>query len=207
MDEAQRAELVSEASKGDPDAIQKLLILYHPALRSAVREHVRDALRPLIDPDDVLQEAYAQAFLAVKGCVFDGPAAFYRWLEKIALNQLKDYQRALARQKRDVRRVRRGPDGATSSYADLADRLTAADSTPSHKVARSETVAAVLTSLARLSDDQRAVVRLRFLEGLPVAEVALAVGKSERAVNMLCHRGLKALRASLVSTTRFFTRL
>ena len=155
MDEAQRTELVGEASKGDPDAIQKLLILYHPALRSAireqVRERVRDALRPLIDPDDILQEAYAHAFRAVRGCVFDGPAAFYCWLEKIALNQLKDHQRALARQKRDVRRVRRDPDCATSSYADLADRLTAPDSTPSHKVARSETVAAVSTSLARMA--------------------------------------------------------
>ena len=207
MDEAQRTELVAQAAQGDPDAIQKLLILYHPALRSAIREHVRDALRPIIDPDDILQETYAHAFRAVRGCVFDGPAAFYCWLVKIALNQLKDHQRAFARQKRDVRRVRRNPDCATSSYAGLADRLTAPDSTPSHKVARSETVAAVLTSLARLSDDQRAVVRLRFLEGLPVAEVALAVDKSERAVHMLCHRGLKALRTSLVSITRFLTRL
>jgi len=205
MDEAQRTELVGEASKGDPDAIQKLLILYHPALRSAVRERVRDALRHLIDPDDILQETYAHAFRAVKDCVFDGPAAFYCWLEKIALNQLKDHQRALARQKRDVRCVRRDPDCATSSYAGLADRLTAPDSTPSHKVARSEAVAAVLTSLARLSDDQRAVVRLRFLEGLPVAEVAARLGKTEPAIHMLCSRGLKALRPLLVSISRFLS--
>jgi len=46
-----------------------------------------------------------------------------------------------------------------------------------------------MTSLACLPDEQRAVVRLRFLEGVPVAEIAERLGKTEAAVYALCDRG------------------
>ena len=112
-----------------------------------------------------------------------------------------------AAQKRDVaREVRDAPD-ATASYPDLVHRLAGGESTPSHRVAREEAVAAVLSSVARLTDDQRDVVRLRFLEGRSVAEVAERLGKTEPAIHMLCHRVLKVLRERMVSISRFLTRV
>ena len=65
----------------------------------------------------------------------------------------------------------------------------------------------MMTSLARLSEDQRAVVQLRFLEDVPVAEIARRLGKTETAVYMLCHRGLKSLRELLGSLTQYLTKL
>jgi RNA polymerase sigma factor (sigma-70 family) len=62
-------------------------------------------------------------------------------------------------------------------------------------------VAAVLTCLARLPDDQRAVVRLRFLEDVAVGEIAKRLGKNEMAVYQRCHRGLEALRTLLSAVT------
>lgn len=138
---------------------------------------------------------------------FDGPAGFYKWLEAIAVSRLKDQQRALRRQKRDIAREARDPREAAASYPDLVERLAGAEPTPSRRVARDEAVAAVMSCLARLSDDQRAVVRLRFLEGRPVADVAAELGKSEPAIHMLCHRGLKSLRELMVSISRYLTRL
>ena len=78
---------------------------------------------------------------ALKGV---GNRAFYRWLERIALNELKDQQRALKRRKRDVAREVREPTPTRTSYPDLMHRLTAADGTPSKHVARGEAVAVVL---------------------------------------------------------------
>jgi RNA polymerase sigma-70 factor (ECF subfamily) len=206
MEEQQRAAQIELAVGGDPDALQQLIVDYHPVLRAAVAAKMDAPTRRRIDPDDVLQNAYADAFKAITTCRFDRPGAFYRWLETIALNELKSRRQALRAQKRDVRREVSGTAWDATSYPDLVHRLMAPDSTPSRQVARGEAVAAVLSSLARLSDDQRRVIRLRFLEGRPVAEVAERLGKSEGAVHGLCRRGLRALRESMVSISRYLTR-
>ena len=206
MNERERAEQIELAAGGDLDALQRLIIEYHVPLRTALEGMMDAAMRRVIDPDDVLQEAYTAAFRAISGHHFDGPAAFYRWLERIALNELKDQQRALKRQKRDVAREVREPAQTRTSYPDLMHRLTATDSTPSRRVARGEAVAVVLSSLARLTDDQREVVSLRYLESRPVSEVAARMGKTEVAIHSLCRRALKALRQSMASTSHYLTR-
>ncbi|MFT3888762.1 MAG: SigE family RNA polymerase sigma factor [Arachnia sp.] len=54
----------------------------------------------------------------------------------------------------------------------------------------------VLRALAGLPRMQRAVVTMRYLDDLPIAEVAQALGISEGAVKKYAHRGCAALRAS-----------
>ena len=207
MDEPTRAEQIRLATAGDRDALQRLIVEYHAPLRVAVESGLDSATRHRVDPDDVLQDAYAAAFESVNGCRFEGPGAFYKWLEKIALNALRDQERALKRQKRDVAREIHGSGQTSTSYPDLVQRIATSDSTPSRPVRRNEAVAAVLSSLARLTDEQREVVRLRYLEGRPVAEIATRLGKTEMAVHSVCRRGLKALRESMVSISRYLTRL
>ncbi len=136
---------------------------------------------------------------------FSTPAGFYKWLERIVINELRDTQRAARRKKRDpARRVDNlapGP-GATASYPDLLALLTASGTSPSRVIARHEAAATVLTCLARLSAEQRTVVRLRFLQDVPVAQIAQQLGKTETAVYALCQRGLKALRELLAPFTQ-----
>ena len=52
---------------------------------------------------------------------------------------------------------------------------------------------------AALTDEQRQVVVLKFLEGMDNAEVSKITGKTVGAVKALQHRGLEALRAQLVT--------
>lgn len=207
MNEPERIAQLELATEGDADALQRLIIHYHPQLRTALDGLMDRAARSFVDPDDVLQEAYASAYQTITGCCFDGPGGFYKWLERIALNKLKDQQRAAGRQKRDHAREIRSCVDTGTSYPDLVQRLASPDSTPSRQVARGEAVAAVVSSLARLTDDQRQVVRLRFLEGRSVADVAAHLGKTEPAVHMLCHRGLKSLRGLMASISHYLTRL
>jgi RNA polymerase sigma-70 factor, ECF subfamily len=205
MDERERTADIERAVAGDGDALQRLIVHYHATLRGIVAAARDRSLYTRIDPDDVLQETYIVAFKSLAGHQFDGLAAFYKWLETVALSRLEDQQRALRRQKRDVARETAPPADATASYPDLVHRLADPASTPSRQVARNEAVAAVMTCLARLSDEQRDVIRMRFLEGRPVAEVAARLEKSEAAIHMLCHRALKALREQMVFVTRFLT--
>ena len=136
---------------------------------------------------------------------FDTAPASYAWLENLAMNALRDQHRFLRRKKRDVLRDVHTLARPSESYDQLLDCIAATDSTPSRKLARVEASATVISSLARLTEDQRDVVRLRFLEGWAVAEVAAQLGKTEAAIHMLCHRGLKSLRATMLSMSRFLS--
>lgn len=138
---------------------------------------------------------------------FGSPDHFFNWLKRVALDRLRDMQRALRRQKRNIAREARPPTGLSTSCPNLLQTLAGGDSTPSRHVAKDEAIAAVMSCLARLNDDQRDVVRMRFLEDVPVAQIAERLGKTETAVYTLCHRGLKSLRELMVSITHFLSRL
>ena len=56
-------------------------------------------------------------------------------------------------------------------------------------------------ALRRLTDDQRKVVVLRFLQGMNIVETAQLVSKTEDAVKKLQARGLQALRRALGNAT------
>lgn len=213
MTEPQRMACVQRLATGDAEALQCLIVEYHPMLRAAVDRQIGPSLRRLVEPEDVLQQAYIAAFRNIRECRLEGPAHFYNWLQQIAQNELRTVQRDLHRRKRDVGRqaVAALPAGgradAAMSYPDLLGRLTAGETTPSECLGRGEAVAATMSCLARLSEDQREVVRLRFLEDVPVAEIARRLDKTETAVYTLCHRGLKSLRGLMGSLTQYLTKL
>lgn len=204
MRESERTRAVELALRGDEDSLQRLLIYYHGPLRAAVARRLPAILRRRFDPEDILQQAYVTAFKSIGSCAFDGAGGFYKWLEKIALSRLATCGRDVKRHKRDIGReetVGTGRPGDSSrSYHDLAARLCASSTTPSRRTMRREAVAAVISSLARLTKDQREAIRLRILKGMTAAEVAAQLEKSEAAVNMLTHRGLRVLRRHVDST-------
>ncbi len=222
------------AAGGDADALQRLIVHCHDTLYRAVAQARSAALVNRVDPDDILQQAYVVAFKtfcaepeggeaeadgrpatrrgseARSGATpprLENAGHLYKWLETVALNQLRDMERELRRQKRDVAREVPLAASPSGSYPGLVRQLAAADRTPSREVAQAEAVAAVMSSLARLPDAQRDVIRWRFLQGVSFAEIARRLDKSEDATYMICHRGLKTLRGLLVSITRFLTKL
>jgi RNA polymerase sigma-70 factor (ECF subfamily) len=213
MSEMERAAMVQQAAGGDDDALQKLILHYHGPLQGTIEGRIKATLRRHIDAEDILQQTYIAAFESIGGCQFDGPGGFYTWLEIIALNRLNQVERDLRRQKRDIgREVHDGsrlPAGfqSDSSYPDLFARLSDGGSTPSRQLSRVEAAAVVMSSLARLTADQRTVIQMRFLQDRPVEEIAAALGKSADAVYMLCHRGLKELQGLLGGISRHLSGL
>ena len=67
-------------------------------------------------------------------------------------------------------------------------------STPSRIVRQNEALGVMSACLATLPDHYRDVIRMRFMEGRPVAEVAQAMGRSIGSIHMICHRALRQLR-------------
>jgi RNA polymerase sigma-70 factor (ECF subfamily) len=78
------------------------------------------------------------------------------------------------------------------------ERLLAADQTsPSERVCRHEELLRLAQAMGRLPQDQRRVIELHHLKGLPVADVATLMDRSRPAVVGLLFRGLNRLRELL----------
>ncbi len=85
----------------------------------------------------------------------------------------------------------------------LLDLVAVDVHTPSQSVASHE---AVQVAMAGLKDDYREALHLRYITGLPVTEVASRMNRTDRAVQMLCHRGLQKLRAALDRSSAFLSK-
>ncbi|MGE3075853.1 MAG: RNA polymerase sigma factor [Dehalococcoidia bacterium] len=59
------------------------------------------------------------------------------------------------------------------------------------------TATPALAALGELTPEQREVIHLRFVEDLPIHEVARLTGRSAGAVKSLQHRALRQLRSQL----------
>jgi RNA polymerase sigma-70 factor (ECF subfamily) len=189
---------VDAARRGDRLALAKLLAACHPRLRARADARMSPALKARGGPDDILQEVYLQVFRQIARFEHRGPDSFLNWVYTILDRKLIDAERAAHRQVRDVgREVPAGVAAASSSYWNLLDRLQADSATPSRVVRREEALGALLACLGGLSKAHQEVIRLRFLEGRSVDEVAAQLGKSKGAVIALSKRALEALRVSM----------
>src|SRR5437763_3873283 len=109
---------------------------------------------------------------------------FSAWMFRIAHNHLIDYLRAQPKQ------------GITSidDCHDLPEQH--AERTLELALTHSE----LRSAIATLTEDQRRVVMLRFLQGMSTLETAHVLGKSEDAVKKLQARGLQVLKRALHSS-------
>jgi RNA polymerase sigma-70 factor (ECF subfamily) len=201
-------ELISLANAGDATALERLLVSHYDRLAAQVAHKLPDDLRGLISPDDVLQEAFVVAFREVRGFVPRGPDAFFAWLTAIAEHRLLDLVKAQRRLKRGGGRAAIDTPARTAadSVAGLLDILRVDEHTPSRSAAGHEAVRAIHVGLAGLNADYREALRLRYIEGVSVAEAAARMQRTERAVHMLCHRGLEQLRLAVGRSSQFFSR-
>jgi RNA polymerase sigma-70 factor (ECF subfamily) len=96
------------------------------------------------------------------------------WIRRVAINRSRDSHRRLVRRDRAVERL--------SSRTDLLWE----DMGPQDE--------SLVSAVAALSPQQRTVVALHYLDDLPVAEVAIAMGLSEGAVKYHLHEARGRLR-------------
>ena len=170
--------LTVAAARHDPAA-------FAPLYRAYFDPVYRYCLRSLGDPDaaaDATQEVFAKALAAIaRGPVVD----FRPWLFTIAHNVIADRGRQRARRPAPL------PWLEADGHPDPAP-------SPDESALAAEARQTVHHFLARLPDDQRAVVELR-LADLTAAEAAAILGRSVGSVKIAQHRAFRRLRDLMVA--------
>ncbi len=195
------------AIAGDRDATARLLIQHGDRLAQRITRRLE--LNPFADfcAEDVLQEAYVDAFVGIGKFDTAKGSSFTAWLEKIVDNRLITMLRQRQRQKRTAKGRRVHDDAWRSSVAGLECVL--ADyrgKTPSDNVDKEEVVTAIRTQTVELPDDQRQAIEIHCLEGRSIDSTAEILGKTEGAVRGLIHRAKLSLRVALGNSSRWFRR-
>jgi RNA polymerase sigma-70 factor (ECF subfamily) len=192
---------IEQAVRGDRLAFQKLILLHHARLLALARRRMSADVRSRLEPDDLLQQVYADAMLKIDRFEDRGEDSFFSWLARILDSKLIDAQRRIHARARAVAREA-APPRQPSAFASLVQRAAVDSMTPSRVFARRESEALLHAALAGLSDDHRRILELRFIRGLSLARASEEMGRTPAAVQMLCARALRSLRAALRNLSR-----
>jgi RNA polymerase sigma-70 factor (ECF subfamily) len=184
---------MDQAPAPDDRALER----YGDYLRLLARLQLGPRLRAKLDESDVVQQVMLLAH-ANRG-QFQGQSEgeWLAWLRAILANALAAAARRFGTEARDLGRERSLEAELELSSSRLEVLLAADQSSPSERAARGEEVLRLARAMACLPPDERRVVELHHLKGLPVAEVAELVGRTRPAVAGLLFRGLKRLRTLL----------
>jgi len=179
------------------DTDERPLEDYRDYLRLLARLQLDPRLRAKLDASDVVQQAILQAHEGRAQFRGSTEAEWLAWLRAILANVLAAAARRFGTEARAVGRERSLEAELERSSSRLECLLAADQTSPSQRAVRGEELLRLAAALARLPEDQRQVVELHHLRGLPVAEVAAQVGRSRAAIVGLLFRGLKRLRQLL----------
>ena len=147
------------------------------ARRHCLRE-ARRLLRDDHDAEEAVQEALARAWRKRGEC--ERPDAYRAWLTAITRNEA--FRLIERRRLRSEREVHEEVDGAPLTDAGLEDILGDL---------------ATQQALSGLSDDEKALVHLRYMQDLTQPEVARVMDMPEGTVKVRLHRVRRRLRTAL----------
>lgn len=167
---------IRQAQQGDETVIAALYQHYHQGVFQFLYYRVGD--RQIAE--DLTSEVFLRMLRFIGG--FEPPSAkFGSWLFEIARNLATDHYRRMS----------------IRENVELEEDMAISQDDPPATVERGLTHEALRRAMQKLSEDQRDVIVLRFVAGMPITEVAQALNKSEDAVKGLQRRALAALRGIL----------
>jgi len=177
-DQSRIIRLVERAASGDIEAFGKLYTIYVEQIYRYVFYQVKDKMTA----EDITEEVFIKAWRAIDSCKGRGET-FSSWLYRIAHNCTIDTLRS--RQKRLAMETEATTD---VSYSKQEAEVS---------LKRRE----LLEAIARLPQNQKQVIVLKFIEGLDNQEIGQVMNKNQGAIRVLQMRALATLRHRLSGET------
>ncbi len=141
-------ELWRRAKAGEQAAFDELFSIHTERLLVFIRARLGDRLRARVEPQDVLQDAYAAAWQSFSKFDYADDGAFLRWMCRIIDHRLRDANDYFTAAKRQVQEL---PQSAPTG--------------PVTALARAENRERLQAALTQLSDEHREVILLQILSG------------------------------------------
>jgi RNA polymerase sigma-70 factor (ECF subfamily) len=191
--------LLARLRAGDERAFSELVDLCHPTMLAVAQVHVRTRA----SAEEVVQDAWLGVIRGLDG--FEGRSSLKTWILKIVANTAKT---------RGVREARSVP------FASLDDGEPAVDPRrfrgpedpypggwklfpanwhllPDEALHQREALAVIVAAINALPPAQRAVIRMRDVEGASSEEVCDALDVSDGNQRVMLHRARSRVRAAL----------
>lgn len=172
--ESEVAEVLDKARRGETEAVATLCAQFYPKIMRYMRYRVGD---------QVAEDLTGDVFLRVIRNLARQNGSFAAWLYKIAANVVNDH----------IRKLKTHPEVAMDENKPQSE-IPASGSSPAQSVGKKLDLEA---ALGLLTDDQRQLVTLKFVQGLSNEEVAEVLDRTPGAVRVLQFRALSALRRLL----------
>ena len=182
------------ARAGEPDALGRAFETCRAYLLLVAEKEMAPGLRAKGGASDLVQQTFLEAQQAFPRFHGTDEAELLAWLRRLLLNNVATFRRhwETTAKRRASREVRLGGDSTAPGPNPAADTPT-----PSRELAAGERAAAVRAAMARLPEDYRQVLTLRYEEDLPFEEVAGRMGRSANAVRKLWSRAVERLEEEL----------
>ena len=195
MADKQEKVLIKKSKKGDAQAFEELILSYHKkVLNLAYR-----MLGSVSDAEDAAQEIFIKVFRTLYS--FNERSAFSTWLYKVATNVCLDILRKRKRQNG-------GAMVSINRYNSQDDEyeLPIEDDAPSpyEEAQKKEAMRALNSALDLLSEEQRAVIVMRDINGLSYEEIADVMECSLGTIKSRINRSRLALRKLLEKDKEIF---
>jgi RNA polymerase sigma-70 factor (ECF subfamily) len=169
-------ELLEACRSGDRDAFRALFETYKDKVYSVALRYSGDPAAAM----DISQDVFVALFSRLPG--FRGDSSFETWLYRLVVNRCLD-------QRRKLRRI-------VPMLADAIHRFRVNERVTADLI-RSETRGEVRAAIARLPDELRIAVVLRYTEGLSYDEMAEAMNCAKGTVASRLNRAHKHLARRL----------
>ncbi|NGY58813.1 sigma-70 family RNA polymerase sigma factor [Lentzea sp. NEAU-D13] len=177
-------QLVKAAQEGDTDAFG---VLYDKYVDMVFRYVLFRVGGDRAFAEDVTSETFLRALRSIGSVSYQGRDVG-AWFVTIARNIVFDH----------VKSSRYRLEVTTAELQDNREETSG----PEQEVMTEATNAELLRCVSQLGDDQQECIRLRFIEGKSVSEVAELMDRNEGAVKALQHRAVRRLAQILPSWLR-----
>ena len=194
---ARAVELLTAAHRGDRAALGELFDTARHQLLDAASRGLPLALRGRVAPSDVVQETAIDMHRDFARFSGTTPEELFAWLRSILNHNLIDAVRHHGLTEKRGFRFERSLGDSRVGRGALA--LAGSVGPPDGSAIRQEDAAELHRTLARLPDDYRTVIWLRYWRGLSFDEIAAQMDRSLGATRKLWHRAMLRLNDELAS--------
>lgn len=188
--------LIGQSQEGCSDSRDELLLQLKTYMEVIVKSRMNPKFQAKFGKSDIVQ--YSMAVAIEKFDDFQGhtKGELLNWVKAILENEIRQQQRALTAQKRDVFREQ-ALDFKTHSGTHLQMGVADRNWTPRTNAIQKEQAAAVESAIDSLPAEYQEVIRLRNQEQLPFSEIGQRMNRTENAATKLWYRALVQLRNKL----------